>query len=276
MNEMPDRFPPAGAPSPMPRHHPDVKHGRIGVLLLNLGTPEATGYWPMRRYLKEFLSDRRVIEVNPAVWWFVLNAIVLTRRPFKSGEAYRLIWNKERDESPLRTITRSQAEKLAALLAKSPSIEVDWAMRYGNPSIKSRLEALQHRRLRPHSAVPAHPQYSAATTATACDKAFDALKAMRWQPTIRAVPPYYADPAYIGALAARPAPGLPLSISSRKLSSPPFTACPRSISKRAIPIIATRQDHEAAARGAGLAGTAPLTYLSVALRARGVAQALHR
>src|SRR5208337_5321956 len=90
-----------------PASHPAVQHGRIGVLLLNLGTPDATGYWPMRRYLKEFLSDRRVIEVNPIVWWFVLNAIVLTKRPFKSGEAYRLIWNKERDESPLRTITRS-------------------------------------------------------------------------------------------------------------------------------------------------------------------------
>ncbi len=208
MNEMPDRFPPAGAPSAMPRHHPDVKHGRIGVLILNLGTPEATGYWPMRRSLKEFLTDRRVIEVNPAVWWFVLNAIVLTRRPFKSGEAYRLIWNKERDESPLRTITRSQAGKLAALLKKDPGIEVDWAMRYGNPSIKSRLEALQQAGCDRILLFPLYPQYSAATTATACDKAFDALKAMRWQPTIRAVPPYYAHPAYIEALASSTRAGL--------------------------------------------------------------------
>ena len=140
---MPDRFPQAEASSAMPRQHPPVRHGRIGVLLLNLGTPDATGYWPMRRYLKEFLSDRRVIEVNRVVWWLVLNLIVLTTRPSKSGEAYKLIWNKERDELPLRTITRAQAEKIAGGLAKDPRIEVDWAMRYGNPSVKSRLEALR-------------------------------------------------------------------------------------------------------------------------------------
>ena len=245
----------------MPRHHPDVKHGRIGVLLLNLGTPEATGYWPMRRYLKEFLSDRRVIEVNPAVWWFVLNAIVLTRRPFKSGEAYRLIWNKERDELPLRTITRSQAEKLAALLAKSPSIEVDWAMRYGNPSIKSRLEALQQAGCDRILLFPLYPQYSAATTATACDKAFDALKAMRWQPTIRAVPPYYADPAYIGALASSTRAGLAALDFEPEVVIASFTACPRSISKRAIPIIATAPRPRGLACARRWAGRNSASYL---------------
>jgi ferrochelatase len=208
MNEMLDRFPSAEAPSAMPRQHPAVSHGRIGVLLLNLGTPDATGYWPMRRYLKEFLSDRRVIEVNPVLWWFVLNVIVLTRRPFKSGEAYRLIWNKERDESPLRTITRSQAEKIAALLAEDPPVRVDWAMRYGNPSVKSRLEVLQRSGCDRILLFPLYPQYSAATTATACDKAFDALKTMRWQPAIRVVPPYYDDPAYIEALASSTRAGL--------------------------------------------------------------------
>ena len=186
----------------MPAGHPAVGHGRIGVLLLNLGTPEGTGYWPMRRYLKEFLSDRRVIEVNPAIWWFVLNFIVLTRRPFASGEAYRSIWNEERDESPLRTVTRSQAEKIAASLAKDPRIEADWAMRYGNPGVKPRLEALQRAGCDRILLFPLYPQYSAATTATACDKAFDALRIMRWQPAIRVVPPYYDDPAYIEALAA--------------------------------------------------------------------------
>ncbi len=208
MNEMPDRVAPARAPSAMPREHPAVKHGRIGVLLVNLGTPDGTGYWAMRRYLKEFLSDARVIEVNRAVWWFVLNAIVLTRRPFKSGEAYRLIWNKERDESPLRTITRAQAEKIAAQFAKDPRIHVDWAMRYGNPSIETRLEALQREGCERILLFPLYPQYSAATTATVCDKAFDALKAMRWQPSIRVVPPYYDDPAYIEALAASMREGL--------------------------------------------------------------------
>ena len=198
MNDMPDRI----VPSAKPRQHPAVSHGRIGVLLLNLGTPDGTGYWAMRRYLKEFLSDRRVIEINRVVWWLVLNLIVLTRRPFKSGEAYRLIWNKERDELPLRTITRSQAEKIAAGLAKDPHIEVDWAMRYGNPSVKSRLEALQRKGCDRILLFPLYPQYSAATTGTACDGAFDALKTMRWQPTIRVVPPYYDGPAYIEALAA--------------------------------------------------------------------------
>jgi ferrochelatase len=200
MSEMPGQIAPADAITSRGRHQPAFDD-RIGVLLLNLGTPDATGYWPMRRYLKEFLSDRRVIEVNPAVWWFVLNVIVLSKRPFASGEAYRSIWNKERDESPLRTITRSQSEKITALFSKDSRIEFDWAMRYGNPSIKSRLDALQRAGCGRILLFPLYPQYSAATSATACDKAFDALKTMRWQPAIRVVPPYFRDPAYIEALA---------------------------------------------------------------------------
>ena len=155
----------------------------------------------MRRYLKEFLSDRRVIEAHPVVWWLILNLVVLTKRPFTSGEAYRSVWNSQRDESPLRTITRSQSEKMGALLAADPRIEVDWAMRYGNPSIKSRIEALQEKGCDRILLFPLYPQYSAATTGTACDKAFDALKTMRWQPSIRVVPPYFEDPSYIDALA---------------------------------------------------------------------------
>ncbi len=202
MNEMPKRFAPLPAPEAAPAGHPSVIHNRIGVLLLNLGTPDATGYWQVRRYLKEFLSDRRVIEVNPVVWWFVLNGIVLSRRPFTSGAAYRSIWNKEKNESPLRAITRGQSEKIAALFAANPRIEVEWAMRYGNPDVKSRLEALQSAGCDRILIFPLYPQYCAATTATACDKAFDALKTMRWQPSIRVVPPYFDDPAYIEALAA--------------------------------------------------------------------------
>ncbi len=182
-------------------NHPAVRHGKIGVLIVNLGTPDDTGYWPMRRYLKEFLSDRRVIEVNPVVWWFILNGPVLTKRPFSSGEAYRSIWNTELDESPLRTITRSQAEILARNFADEPAVMVDWAMRYGNPSIAERLNRLQADGCERVLVVPLYPQYSAATTATVCDKAFDALKSMRWQPTLRVAPPYYDDPAYIEALA---------------------------------------------------------------------------
>jgi ferrochelatase len=184
----------------LPPSHPPVRFGQIGVLIVNLGTPDGTSYWPMRRYLKEFLSDRRVIEVNPFVWWFILNGPVLTKRPFSSGEAYKSIWNRELDESPLRTITRSQAETLTNAFAGEPRIHVDWAMRYGNPSIKSRLTALQKLGCERILLVPLYPQYSAATTATVCDKAFDALKEMRWQPSLRVAPPYYDDPGYIDAL----------------------------------------------------------------------------
>lgn len=184
----------------LPSSHPPVRFGQTGVLIVNLGTPDGTGYWPMRRYLKEFLSDRRVIEVNPFVWWFILNGPVLTKRPFSSGEAYRSIWNKEQNESPLRTITRSQADVLAREFGDEPRLHVDWAMRYGNPSIKSRLTALQEQGCERILLVPLYPQYSAATTATVCDKAFDALKEMRWQPSLRVAPPYYDDPGYIDAL----------------------------------------------------------------------------
>jgi ferrochelatase len=188
--------------SELPQDHPYVGFGRVGVLIVNLGTPDATSYWPMRRYLKEFLSDRRVIEVNRVLWWFVLNAIILTKRPSRSGKAYRAIWNNELDESPLRTITRSQAEKLSEAFEMNPRVVVDWAMRYGKPSIATRLKELQSMGCERILLVPLYPQYSAATTATVCDKAFDALKRMRWQPTLRVAPPYYNAPGYIGALAA--------------------------------------------------------------------------
>jgi len=184
-----------------PPDHPEIAFGRVGVLLINLGTPDGTDYWSMRRYLKEFLSDRRVIEINPALWWLLLNAVVLTKRPFSSGEAYRAIWDDEKNESPLRTITRAQADKIRETLADLPEVVVDWGMRYGNPSIKSRLMALQRQGCDRILLFPLYPQYSAATTGTACDKAFDALKQMRWQPSIRVAPPYYDEPRYIEALA---------------------------------------------------------------------------
>jgi protoporphyrin/coproporphyrin ferrochelatase len=188
---------------PLPPRHPAVARGRIGVLLVNLGTPDATDYWSMRRYLKEFLSDRRVIEENRIKWWLILNLIVLTVRPRRKGRDYDKIWNRERDESPLKTITRAQADKLAASLARShPKIIVDWAMRYGNPSLPSRLANLQAQGCERILLVPLYPQYSAATTATVCDKAFDALKRMRWQPALRVAPPYHDDPVYIEAVAS--------------------------------------------------------------------------
>jgi ferrochelatase len=176
--------------------------GRIGVLLVNLGTPDATDYWSMRRYLKEFLSDRRVIEQNRIIWWLALNLVILTIRPGRKGRDYDKIWNKARNESPLKTITRAQSDRLEEMLEPvDKRIRVDWAMRYGNPSIRSRLEALTAQDCERILVVPLYPQYAAATTATVCDEVFRALATMRVQPSLRVAAPYYAEPAYIDALA---------------------------------------------------------------------------
>ncbi|MGI9500155.1 MAG: ferrochelatase [Geminicoccaceae bacterium] len=187
----------------LPPDHPSVLPEKVGVLLLNLGTPDGTGYWDMRRYLKEFLSDRRVIEVNPIFWKILLNVVILTKRPFSSGEAYKKIWNEELDESPLRTITRDQAAKLAGLAREKcgDGIVIDWGMRYGNPTTASRIEALQAEGCQRILLFPLYPQYAAATTGTACDQAFRALMKTRWQPAVRTVPAYHDHPGYIQALA---------------------------------------------------------------------------
>lgn len=177
--------------------------GRVGVLLINLGTPEGTDYWSMRRYLGEFLSDPRVIEVPRAVWWPVLNGVILTFRPGRSGRAYRSIWNEEKNESPLKTITRSQAAGVAGQLSArhGEQVVVDWAMRYGQPATGPAIQGLKDRGCDRILLFPLYPQYSATTTATANDQAFRQLMRMRRQPTVRSVPPYYAEPAYIEALA---------------------------------------------------------------------------
>ncbi len=184
-----------------PAGHPKVKSGKIGVLLVNLGTPDGTDYWPMRRYLAEFLTDRRVIEWPRLLWYPILYGIVLMRRPKKSGDAYKSIWNEEWDESPLRTITRSQAEKLSGMMAGHDSVIVDWAMRYGQPSIAEKLAGLKEQGCDRILVFPLYPQYAASTTATVNDKVFEALAKMRWQPAIRTVPPYHDDPVYVDALA---------------------------------------------------------------------------
>lgn len=183
----------------LPSNHPIVPHGKVGVLLVNLGTPDGTDRRSMRRYLEEFLSDRRVIETSRLIWYPVLYGIILNTRPQKKGRDYATIWNRERDESPLRTYTRSQAEKLSARLGGG--VVVDWAMRYGNPSIASRLDALQAAGCERILLYPLYPQYAAATTATVNDKAFAHLLTKRWQPALRTVPPYHDDPVYIDALA---------------------------------------------------------------------------
>lgn len=186
----------------LPAGHTPVKTGRVGVLLVNLGTPDGTSYWPMRRYLREFLSDKRVIEWPRALWYPILYGIVLMTRPGKSGKAYDEIWNHERDESPLRTITRSQSDQLALRIGDDGGRrQFDWAMRYGQPSIRSRLEALKADGCDRILVFPLYPQYSASTTATVNDEVCRAMLDMRWQPAIRTVPPYHDDPVYVTALA---------------------------------------------------------------------------
>ncbi|GAC1330845.1 MAG: ferrochelatase [Beijerinckiaceae bacterium] len=191
-----------------PADHPPVISGRIGVLLVNLGTPEATDYWSMRRYLKEFLSDRRVIETPRLLWWLILNLGILSLRPQRKGRDYAAIWNHELDESPLKTITRAQADNLFDWIARgglgskgASRLRVDWAMRYGKPSIAGAIARLNAQGCDRLLLVPLYPQYAAATTATVCDKAFETLATMRWQPTLRVAHPWYDDPAYIDALA---------------------------------------------------------------------------
>jgi ferrochelatase len=183
----------------MSETHPLLPESKIGVLLINLGTPDDTGFWAIRRYLSEFLSDRRVIEMNPLLWQPLLQGIILTFRPKRSGRAYRRVWDQETDESPLRRITREQAEALDQAIG-GENLVVDWAMRYGRPSIKEKLDNMQRGGCQKILLVALYPQYSATTTATAYDKAFDALKKMRWQPAIRTASPYYDQPVYINAL----------------------------------------------------------------------------
>ena len=185
----------------LPADHPPVRLGKVGVLLVNLGTPDGTDYTSMRRYLKEFLSDKRVIEWSRFFWYPILYGIVLNTRPGKVGKAYETIWNKDLDESYLRTYTRNQAEKMAQSFADLPNVQVDWGMRYGQPSIASKIEALKAAGCDKILLFPLYPQYAAATTATVNDKAFETLLKMRWQPALRTVPPYHDHPAYIEGLA---------------------------------------------------------------------------
>jgi len=182
-------------------NHPPVKYGKTGVLIVNLGTPDSTSWLDIRRYLKEFLSDRRVIEANPILWGVILNLIILNFRPHKTARAYKKIWMKGTNESPLRFYTRSQTAKLSIKLKSHPNVIIDYAMRYGNPSIKSKLEALHKEGCERLIILPLYPQYAAATTATVCDEVYRVLMKMRWQPSLQIIPHYESEPLYIGALA---------------------------------------------------------------------------
>jgi len=175
----------------------------IGVLLVNLGTPEAATPQAVRNYLQEFLSDKRVVEKDTLLWKFVLNGIILPLRSRRKARDYAKIWNRDKDESPLKTITRSQADKLGNILEPlGAHVSVSWAMRYGEPSIASQLEALMAKGCERILIMPLYPQYAAATTATACDEAFRFLLRQRRQPAVRVLPAYYDDPYYIEVLAS--------------------------------------------------------------------------
>ncbi|HET6838360.1 MAG TPA: ferrochelatase [Bradyrhizobium sp.] len=180
---------------------PKTGPARVGVLLVNLGTPDTADTKGVRVYLKEFLSDPRVIEDQGLLWKLALNGVILRTRPRRKARDYRKIWNVEKNESPLKTITRAQAERLTAAISDHDHVVVDWAMRYGNPSIASRIESLMAQGCDRLLVVPLYPQYSASTTATVADEVFRVLGEMRAQPTLRIAPPYYDDPDYIDALA---------------------------------------------------------------------------
>lgn len=196
----PSRQRPVNAPDT----HPEVARGKVGVVIANLGTPDATDYRSIRRYLSEFLSDRRVVDYPRWLWQPLLQLVILSRRPFTTGKAYQSIWNEQLDESPLLTFTRDQAEKLSALLKASfgERVEVDFCMRYGNPSTDSVLRRLSEKGCERILFFPLYPQYGSPTTATANDQAFRSLMTMKWQPAFRTVPAYFADSGYQAALAA--------------------------------------------------------------------------
>ena len=179
--------------------HPDIKFGKTGVLIINLGTPDSTNWLDIRRYLKEFLSDRRVIEINPILWQLILNLIILNVRPSKTAKAYKEIWMKDINMSPLLYYTKKQAEKISNSIA-GDNIIIDFAMRYGNPSIKSKISKLHEHGCEKLIILPLYPQYAAATTATVCDEVYRTLMAMRWQPSLKIIPHYESDPLYIDAL----------------------------------------------------------------------------
>ena len=191
----------AKAIGPLTADHPPVRIGKVGVLLVNLGTPDAATPEALRRYLRQFLTDARVIEWPKALWYPILFGIVLRTRPKRVAKAYAEIWNNDRDESYLRTYTRSQAEKLQVALTEFPHVVVDWAMRYGQPSIATGIERLRDAGCDRIVMFPLYPQYSATTTATVNDDFFASLMKLRFQPAVRTVPAYHDEPAYIEALA---------------------------------------------------------------------------
>ena len=180
-------------------NHPQINFGKTGALIVNLGTPDSTSWFDIRKYLKEFLSDKRVIEVNPVIWRIILNVFILNLRPSKTAKAYKEIWMKDENISPLLYYTQKQSEKISNLIS-SENLIVDFAMRYGNPSIKSKINKLHQLGCENLVILPLYPQYAAATTATVCDEVYRTLMNMRWQPSLKIIPHYESNPLYIDAI----------------------------------------------------------------------------
>ena len=183
----------------MENNHPKVNFGKTGILIINLGTPDSTSWLDIRKYLKEFLSDRRVIEVSPILWQIILNLFILTFRPSKTAKAYKKIWFEKENMSPLRFYTKSQSEKLSKIIGDD-KVLIDYAMRYGNPSIKNVIKKLHSLGCENLIILPLYPQYASATTASVCDEVYKTLSKMRWQPSLQVIPHYESEPLYINAL----------------------------------------------------------------------------
>ena len=177
----------------LPNKHPQLPQRKTGVLLINLGTPDSTKWWDIRKYLKEFLSDKRVIEVNQILWQLILNLFILTFRPAKTAKAYKKIWMKKQNMSPLRYFTIKQTSNLQKRM-KNKVVEIDYAMRYGNPGIAKKLSELKEKGCQEMIVLPLYPQYAAATTATVCDEVYRSLMKMRWQPSLQVIPHYESEP----------------------------------------------------------------------------------
>ena len=183
----------------MKNNHPKINFGKTGILLVNLGTPDSTSWFDIRKYLKEFLSDRRVIELNPILWKIILNLFILNFRPSKTAKAYKEIWMKKENMSPLLYYTQKQTNKISKLISNE-NVVVDFAMRYGNPSIRKKINILHQCGCENLIVLPLYPQYAAATTATVCDEVYRVLMSMRWQPSLKIIPHYESHPLYIDAL----------------------------------------------------------------------------
>ena len=207
--------------------HPKVSFGKNGVILINLGTPPSTSKKDIKKYLKEFLSDNRIIEINKYLWWFILNIIILNVRPAKTAKTYEEIWMKDINLSPLMYYTIQQKEKLSKKISNKNLI-VDYAMRYGEPSIKNKILSLKEKGCENIIILPLYPQYSSATIGSVCDAVFKTLIKMRWQPSIQIVPHYESNPMYIYALSKT----LDKSISSIKWKPQLIMASYHGIPKR--------------------------------------------